>query len=304
MKAIKNITYLPPEVSNKSVVKEGQYPVLTLSLLRLGFSTFGRIFPTAVSKLAYQLFSTPRARAKHKVSDTILEKARIFELLYGGQILKAYEWGSGENVILLVHGWESRGTALRSFVPDLLKKGYRVVAFDGPAHGDSGGKRTNLPHFAGAVRAMINHIGGVYGIVTHSFGGAAAVFALWQIDAQIEVEKLVLIAVPNRMTHALKKAEQLMGLPKIVTSKFMSILESKINLPLSEVDIAKANGKIQVKEALVVHDKMDTVLPLSESEIIFNAWDNASLLVSEGYGHYKLVKQPEVITKIVHFIAQ
>ena len=146
-----------------------RYPALAFRLVRFGFQTLGRLFPQKAAEIAYKLFSTPRSRAKHRASDPILEQAHLFEVLYGKYILKGYEWGSGEKTILLVHGWESRGTALRTFVPALLKKGYKVVAMDGPAHGNSSGKSTNLPIFAGAVLAFIQQLGGVHGIITHSF---------------------------------------------------------------------------------------------------------------------------------------
>jgi alpha-beta hydrolase superfamily lysophospholipase len=61
-----------------------------------------------------------------------MEQAEVFEFMYKGKILKGYSWGTGKRNV--VHGWESRGTALRSFVPVLLEKGFRVVAFDAPAH--------------------------------------------------------------------------------------------------------------------------------------------------------------------------
>ncbi|MCB9298397.1 MAG: hypothetical protein H6559_35595 [Lewinellaceae bacterium] len=58
----------------------------------------------------------------------------------------------------------------------MLERGFRVVlTFDGTGHYHSGGKRTNLLHFGGAVRAVFNQVGGAYGVITHSFGGASTV---------------------------------------------------------------------------------------------------------------------------------
>jgi pimeloyl-ACP methyl ester carboxylesterase len=188
-------------------------PSALLPYVRFGFQTLGRLFPRAASKVAFRLFTTPQMRAKHRTSDEILESARIFEVLYGKRILKAYEWGSGDRTILLVHGWESRGTAMRSFVPGLVARGYRVVAFDGPAHGNSEGKRTNLPHFAGAVKAMIKRLGDVHGIITHSFGGASTVYALSWMESDVRVEKLVMIAVPANMQRIFKTTVQTLKLP-------------------------------------------------------------------------------------------
>ena len=304
MEAIKTIEYLAPEPGGEQpeVFQEG--PAFLVGLIRFGFSTLGRLFPNRAAAIAYTLFSSPRKRAKHRISDATIEKARLFEVLYGKHILKGYEWGQGDKVILLVHGWESRGTALRSFVPTLLEQGYKVVAFDGPAHGNSGGKSTNLRHFGGAVRAVINHIGSVDAVITHSFGGVSTVFALWQIDPSIQINRLVLIGVPNRAKNMLETVERMLWLPKVVSRKFKAILESKIGIALEEGEIKDANGQIQVADALIVHDKNDPIVKLSEAEAVYGSWDNASMLVTEGYGHYKLVKSPRVVERVVQFIIE
>jgi len=243
-------------------------------------------------------------RARHSTTDRILESARLFEFLYGKQILKGYEWGRGERVVLLVHGWESRGTALRSFVPALLKKGFRVVTFDGPAHGNSAGNRTNLPHFAGAVRAIINHLEGVYGIITHSFGGASTVFALSYLEPEARVEKMTLIAPPKSMTRVFDGAVETMALPRNVARYFKKILEGKVgNRPLEDLDLSGAYGLMQVEEVLLVHDQQDPMVPYSGSVALLEHWPNAQLLATKGFGHYRLMKNPDLVQRVTEFMS-
>lgn len=302
MKMNKRVEYLPALPEGGAEAARPQQTSALLELVRVGFGTAGRLFPGTAARIAYQLFSTPRVRAKHSISDDLLESARLFEFLYGRQVLKGYEWGKGEQVVLLVHGWESRGTALRSFVPSLVEKGYRVVAFDGPAHGNSDGKRTNIMHFAGAVRAIIRQIGGVHSIITHSFGGASTVFALNNSNPAIEVEKLVLIGVPNRMTRVLNEAAASMKLPTRVKKRFWDLLENKLGTPLDQADLSKAAGKVKVKDLLIVHDRFDPVVAFRSAEEIHEAWENSTLLISEGYGHYRLMKNPDLIRRVTEFI--
>ncbi len=302
MKRNKRIEYLPPVPEGGGEATPTQQTSALLQLVRLGFGTAGRLFPDTAARVAYQLFSTPRVRAKHSVSDHLLESARLFEFLYGRQVLKGYEWGKGEQVVLLVHGWESRGTALRSFVPALVEKGYRVVAFDGPAHGNSDGKSTNIIHFAGAVRAIIRQIGGVHGIITHSFGGASTVFALSNTLPAIEVEKLVLIGTPNRMTRVFNEAAASMKLPTRVKKRFWDLLERKLGTPLDQADLSKAADRVKVKDLLIVHDRFDPVVAFRSAEEIHEAWENSTLLISEGYGHYRLMKNPDLVRRVTEFI--
>ena len=302
MEAIKNIELIPTALNGDKREQPQKYPQLLLRTTQLAFQLLGPIFPNLASKVAYRLFSTPRVRAKHKISDENIERAKLFEVLYGKSLLKAYEWGKGDKTVLLVHGWESRGTAMRSFVPALVEKGYRVVAFDGPAHGNSDGKRTNLPHFSGAVKAMIRHLDGVDAIIAHSFGGATSVFSLaWDQDAPL-LNKLVLIGVPNRMEGVLDNALRTLKAPKIVAKKFKSIIQTKVAVPLKEANVAEAGKRMKLGEALIVHDKQDPVVPFSEAQTTFDQWDNANLLIVDGIGHYRLMKNPEVVKRVVDFV--
>lgn len=295
------IDYLESDYQDPSPEQPVVYPPI-LKAIRLLFSTLGYIFPRPMARLAYRFFSTPRHRARHRSSDELLESARIFEFMYGRQLLKGYEWGYSGRTVLLVHGWESRGTALRSFVPALLEMGYRVVAFDGPAHGNSDGKRTNLLHFSGAVRAIINQVGGVHAIITHSFGGASTAFALANLDNSIKVEKLVLIGVPNRMHLVLKDAMETLNVPPPTAKRFLEYIEQKVKFPIREADTSRAELQEQVREILIVHDEQDAIVPISEAKAIFDAWPNARLLISKGYGHYRLMKNPDLVRYIATFI--
>lgn len=283
--------------------KPQQQPAI-LPLVQFGFQTLGNLLPGLAGKVAYRLFATPRLRARHKVSDPVLERARIFEFMYAKQLLKGYEWGEGDRTILMVHGWESRGTALRSFVPGLVEKGFRVIAFDGPAHGDSPGHRTNLPHFAGAVQAIINQVGPVYGLIAHSFGGAATGYALSVLNPAIKVHRLVQIATPSNIEHIFQDAVQTMGLPKRVARKFRHILEGKIGgRKLAEINMVSAFATMQVEEGLLVHDREDRVVPYSSALDLATKVEHLQLLETRGYGHFRLVKNPDLIRAVQQFIA-
>ncbi len=297
----KTIEVLPGAAVTQPRDTQTDVPV-TLKIIQTGFRALGPLFPKPAARLAFRFFSTPRVRARHKTSDALLESARIFEFLYGRRLLKGYEWGHGDKTVLLVHGWESRGTALRSFVPALLARGYRVVAFDGPAHGNSGGKRTNLPHFAGAVRAAIRQIGPVHAIITHSFGGASTVYALSHLEPEIALDKLVLIAVPNHMQRVLENAGKTLGLPKSVSNEFLHLVEDRFQAPLSEASVSNWANQLRVRAGLIVHDRYDPVVPFTTAEQIFSTWNNASLLVAEGLGHYHLMKNPDLIERVADFI--
>lgn len=301
MMTVNKIEYLKSDWIDAKPEKPVTYP-WQLSVVRMGFGTVGRLFPGIAGKKAFQLFTTPRMRAKHRAPEPILAEARIFDILFGKYMLKCYEWGRGARTVLLVHGWESRGTALRTFVPDLVEKGYRVVAMDGPAHGDSGGQRVDLRSFGEAVRTVIRRLNSVHGVITHSFGGAATVFALSELDRSIELEKLVLIGTPNRMENIFKATAKTFNLPPKAARHFRSLMEAKAGMPLSEASLSKLGLNAQVGDALVVHDTTDRSVSLEAARLIAEAWPHARLLITEGYGHYRLMKNPDVIRRVAEFV--
>lgn len=300
METLKKIEYLETAYVDPVKEKPIKYPPL-LKVARFLFSVGGYIFPRKAGRTAYKLFSTPRIRARHRTSDDLLESARIFEFMYGKQLLKGYEWGRGDKTILLVHGWESRGTALRYFVPPLLEKGFKVVAFDGPAHGNSGGKRTNLLHFAGAVKAILKQIGGAQGVITHSFGGASTVFALSRLAPDININKLVLIGVPDRMEEVLQNAVDTMKIPPPAARSFYRYIENKVKIPVESIALSETNLH-NVKDVLIVHDESDIVVSPKNARSVFAAWDNATLLLANGYGHYRLMKNPDLTARVANFM--
>ncbi len=88
-------------------------------------------------------------------------------------------WGSGPTVVL-VHGWGSRASRLGALAVALVEAGFRVVAFDAPAHGESTGRFASLPEFARALVDVAEAAGPIHGLVGHSLGGAAVAMAMRQ----------------------------------------------------------------------------------------------------------------------------
>lgn len=304
MEAVKTRKILKSDWQNPVADKPVRYPTFTFRVVRFLFGTVGRIFPNKAAQVAYKIFSTPRTRAKHRISDEILESAKLFEVLYGKQILKGYEWGKGEKTVLLVHGWESRGTAMRSFVRSLTAAGFRVVAMDGPAHGNSDGKSTNIFEFGGAVRAFINQIGDVHGIITHSFGGASTMYALGTIDTSVSVKKLILTGVPNSIELIWKSAVNTLNLPNEVAQNFKRLLEAKVNTTMEEADSAETKNRMNVGEVLIVHDTEDIIVPFSEAVKNYEDIDNSNLLEVSNYGHYRMLKNPDLVQAITDFVLE
>jgi pimeloyl-ACP methyl ester carboxylesterase len=293
---------LPPD-GKEDRQPEGRKALLRLT--RFTFQTIGRIFPTKMSELAYRIFATPRWRAKHLRSDAVIDAAKIVDFKFRDFTVKLYEWGNTDDrIVLLAHGWESRGTALRMYVNPLLAQGFRVVAFDSLGHGDSEGERNNLSTNAKLMSEIVHHYGSIYGCIGHSFGCSSLTYMLQHVDNQAVVERVVFLAVPHGIKKIVDDYFVFLHVPKQVQHVFYKTIENINSRPIEALDVATAHDLVHVGKLLLVHDRFDNVTSLEAAERVVERWQNAHLLITEGYGHFRLAKNRDVIERIVGFIAE
>ncbi|UZR93065.1 alpha/beta hydrolase [Chondrinema litorale] len=271
-------------------------------LIRTGFKGLGPLAPRTSAKIAFKLFASPRKIKSKKKPSVIMDEARLFTISHRNRKIQCYAWGKTGPKVLLVHGWESKAAHLQNFVPPLLEMGYQVLAFDGPAHGNSEGKMTNMIDFGKVIEAIINETGKVDHIITHSFGSGATSTLLSEPDNSIAIEKLIMVTSPNKLQDIFNNFYNLLHIPKPVQNHFEVLVEQITNRSIENYVIANRLNTARVNKTMLVHDKTDNVLPFEYSKNIFAANPHIEYLVTEGKGHYKIIKDREVIEKVVEFI--
>ncbi|MBW1638711.1 alpha/beta hydrolase [Microbacterium resistens] len=137
-------------------------PVLAAAATYPGYISAGRRLPVR-----------PRDRATHDDA-----RRRVRDL--GGHRVIVYEWGTGPRAVLIVHGWRGRASQFGAIIRELLFAGYRVVAFDAPASGDSPGRRTHVGEYRRIIDALAQEEdgGSFHAVVAHSAGALAALTAV------------------------------------------------------------------------------------------------------------------------------
>ncbi len=294
---------LPSEHVDTKVILTDQSPP-GAGVLRPLMQVYGTLFPKAAAKLAWSFFTKPRMRAVHKRTDELLNSAERNVVNDGDYDLMTYSWGDASApTILLCHGWQSRGTALRMFVPDLLKHGYRVVAMDAPAHGDSSGDRCNLLAYAKSIAAVMDTLPNIYGAICHSFGCNSLTYAMTRICKERKLKKVVLVAMWVRMIDVFRRFQKQVALPEKVFYSIDQYLFDTYGVRMADIDFSSVDLGAQVDQVMVIHDKTDPIIPLSDAERLAKNWRNTHVLVPDGYGHFRLVKNPDVIRSVVEFVA-
>lgn len=261
--------------------------------MRSGFATAGQVAPELTASVAEKLFRKTQRRQPRPGERAVLEGATSMSIAG----MNAWSWGEGPTV-LLVHGWNGRATQLGGFVAPLRARGYRVVAFDAFGHGDSPGNHMSLPEFADCIRDVVDELGEVYAILSHSMGGAAATFA---ISRGLVVERAVFISPPADPREFLSIFSSALGISDEVRAVVKRRVEHRLGVTMEDMQ-ATALAPSMRTPLLVIHDRQDKEVPARVGQSIARSWPDAEIVLTEGLGHQRILRDPDVTNVAVNFI--
>lgn len=248
-------------------------------------------------------FIRPARRPASDDEARCLSGASRDTLPWGGQQLAVWRWGAGTPVLLL-HGWESRASHMTAFVPPLLQAGFSAIALDAPAHGESTGEFTNVIDYGRAVVGLADRLcigtpeAPFAGVIAHSVGSAAALYAYAH---GVHTAASVQLCGPSSLTRVLHGVARANGLDSAGRALLVQRLESRLGVPLSSMNLSELNHGLR-HPALVIHDAQDTELHVGESRALVKAWPQATLLLVEGLGHRRLLRDAAIISRAADFL--
>ena len=252
------------------------------------------------AKFVHKLFITPskyttpeRELMMRKSAKNILEKVPGTN-----KEIMIYEYGFSKTKILLTHGWGGRGTQLYEIADKLLENGMMVIAYDAPAHGQSNGKKTGIQECVKIVKYVNEKYGPFEAAVGHSFGGITLLNA--QSDKPF-INKLVVIGIEGSINKIIDVFVKTLQLKQKVATKVKKLIHSKYNKDVEVFAAYKAAKNISIP-TLVIHDTQDKDVNVSSAFKLRQNLKNGLLLVTNGLGHHKILRDKKVITKIIDFI--
>jgi pimeloyl-ACP methyl ester carboxylesterase len=251
------------------------------------------------ARLAARWFLTPPHRPRPAAELALLEAARARPVrLPDGTRIETWRWGRGP-VALLVHGWGGRGGQLSALVEPLVARGFAVVAFDAPGHGTSPARPVTVPEMAAALRAVAADHGPISALIAHSAG---AVVATRAFEEGLAASVAVFVAPAASLHAATARFTAAVGLAPAASAALRARLEQRAGLPWSAFDVPALAPARRVP-LLVVHDRADREVPCADAHAIAAAWPGARLVLTEGLGHWRLLRDPEVIAAALDFVA-
>jgi alpha-beta hydrolase superfamily lysophospholipase len=211
-----------------------------------------------------------------------------------------WRWGLGPTV-LLVHGWEGRGSQLGSFVEPLVRAGLSVVAFDAPGHGNSRDQRLYLTDLADAITDVAAAVGPIHGVIAHSFGAAGVLVAGLRND--LRFERNVFVAPNVIVDDAVIRFARLLGLDDTDRLVLEQRIGAQTGLDVASLRLDRLTAH-RDERMLVIHDRNDREVGVEHADRLAATWPDAQLVHTSGLGHRRILRDDNVIAAAVTLLAE
>lgn len=283
-------------------------------VLRVALGTAQRVWPALGLRLAYRLFGTPlpprwlrrdRPWPGHWTQERWAFEDASLTLHHPLRHPAAPEKSAPAEgrCVLLVHGWGGHAAQMLPLAQALIVQGLRPVLLDLPAHGRNAGRVSNLPQFARAIEYTLARLAQqgqtVQGVVAHSLAANALAFAAAR---GLPTERVVLLAPPASPREYTRLFAQVFGLHEPMRAALQRRIEAREGIVMAQFE-PDASGPRIAQPTLVVHDRGDRINAFADGAAFAHAIAGAQLLATEGLGHTRLLRDPQVAQAVTQFLA-
>ncbi|MFP5392883.1 MAG: alpha/beta fold hydrolase [Gammaproteobacteria bacterium] len=288
---------------NEMVIK---VPALVLAPLRLYFQVAARVLPAAaVGAFTWLLSHMPRKPLSQRDRDFLATAKRI-DLPCDGAVLAGYSFGEGP-LVLMVHGLQGSAANFHAMIPALVAAGYRVVAFDSVNHSNSPAGTAFSNNSIRHLRQVIAQLGELHAIISHSAGAYLTMMALLDCPPNASVRKCVYLAPYPDIGVTLRTFTDYFWVPARVMPQLRRWFEQIGQRPFEQQsmrDCLPRHRTPALPQRLFIHDRDDRHIPLHHTEQMLVGIEQARLHVTEGLGHFRILKDRAVLEQIVAFLGQ
>lgn len=272
------------------------------------FSGLQAVSPQLAAQLAVRAMFRTTRRRPDAFETAVSERAERLRIEGPHGAIAVQRWGQGP-LVVLVHGWNGRGSQLGAFVEPLVQAGFRVVAFDAPGHGGSDGNSSSMVRFADAFDAVVDAMKPFFqplaAVIAHSMGGAAVTFALSRARERYEPgsgsPRLVFIAPPTDVRDFVTTVSSELGLSPRTQGALESELERRVGKRMEDLHAVRL-AKTMTLPLLVLHDEQDRAVPIDCGVSLAQAWPGAQLKKTRGLGHNRILRDPDTVAAAVAYV--
>ncbi|MES9991570.1 MAG: alpha/beta hydrolase [Candidatus Thiodiazotropha sp.] len=277
---------------------------LYLNTMRMLFRVSGWLSPRLAAVLALRLFMTPPSFPSPRRELEISEKAQLKMLPIDGEEIAVRAWGEGPTV-LLCHGWGGRGTQFYALIEALAEAGYRAVAFDAPAHGDSSGKRTNMLEVTRTIAGIMESEQPIKAVIGHSFGCGTALLAIDRYN--LPSDKVILFSCFTDTLWITEQFAAAFSISEPVTEAMRQEARRRFanhfDKPWDWLELSPIKTiKSVTGDLLLIHDRNDTEVPYQHALKLKQIDPEIELLTTERQGHKKILRNKQSIDACIAHI--
>ncbi|ACX95799.1 alpha/beta fold hydrolase [Halothiobacillus neapolitanus] len=254
--------------------------------------------PEIASRLIFDSFRRPLRVAMQDTDHSVMERAERITLNVDGKSVAVYKWGRAGPLVVCIHGWSARASNFCAFVDPLMKAGYRVIAFDNPGHGESGGSTTTPVDVSRILLELQARFGSPDVVLTHSLG---ALYAFYALNHGVCASHLVTIAGVCDFSYLVTRYASSMDLPGETIDLLRQHIESMFERDSIWEEFSAHNNLSGFGgRATLIHDEYDDYVELSQSNKIHDALgDRGALHITRGLGHRRILADQAVIEQIM-----
>ncbi|MDC0561753.1 alpha/beta hydrolase [Bacteroidia bacterium] len=255
------------------------------------------ISPRLGGKHAFLLFCYPFPLKFKKYQSDFLKTSHFSFLDFEGKRIAQYKWGSGEKVILCLHGWQSNSFRWKKYVEVLDKKKYTMICLDAPAHGRSDGVLFNVPMYARLIQQFLEQ-NKVDSILSHSLGAFSTMYLLSNYPL-LSPPKVIALGTPSYADSFIDEFIRVLNLSSKARRNLVTYFTNYSGLKTNDFD-SKLFAKNQKSFGLIVHDINDKEAPFEYAKEMAKIWPKSRFLGTEGFGHK--LRDDSVVQEVIKFI--
>lgn len=242
----------------------------------------------------FSFMSSPKINKLREFEKKVLDQSAKGSVTFKEFNICTYTWGKeSEKVALMIHGWEGQAGNFGGLVPLLLEKGYQVIAFDAPSHGNSSKGKTDMFDFVEIIDSFLAQKTPQV-IISHSFGSVTAAAALRR-QSSLSFANWIMVTSPHDFRERIEVVAKTLEVSDGTVNKLLNLIEKDTGEHIDDLNMTKYCQEIKnVDDVLIIHSIHDKILPIRTSRKVHAAFDKSEMIELENLGHYKILWSDEL----------
>ncbi len=273
---------------------------LAIGYVQTKFKLITAISKKKAAEKAFVVFGTPFMKSIRKAP---VKNAEVIHFQLNNKKMHGYRWNHPQpKKALILHGFGSAAHKFEDYALLLIDKGFEVLAFDAPAHGDSEGDTTNAIEYSEMIKEVMERFGPIENFIAHSFGGISLSLALEQVTHDANT-KVVFIAPATETTSAVDGAFKMLKLNnETVRNEFEKIILNLTGKNVAWFSMRRAMDNIKAS-ILWVHDEEDDITPWADAlKVKEDNHPNIKFVCTKGLGHRKIYHDNNIKKQVIDFM--